>query len=112
MRRLQVYHSTVARMSDDFAFNHIAPNGAREPYTLAQSGAIARAILQAPRGGKLKLPGLEDRFEVRWGKKARSWKTALCSPAVTCIYQVNISWGPGRANTRDVEIVESLPNSQ
>lgn len=96
-------------MDNNFTFSHLDPDGTHNPYSPQQNAAICRAILQKPLGGTLRLPGHEDRFEVRWGRQASSWKTAItfCSDPESGIYQVNVSWNPlETGNTRDVQVTE------
>lgn len=86
-----------AGKTPEVTFNHLDPDGKYNPYSREQSVAIATAVLNAPLGGKLKVPGLEDRFEIAWGSEARGWK-----PASSGMYQRNIRNG----NKRAVEVTE------
>mmetsp|Transcript_131591 Transcript_131591/g.232563 ORF Transcript_131591/g.232563 Transcript_131591/m.232563 type:complete len:355 (+) Transcript_131591:45-1109(+) len=83
----------------EVTFNHLdpPPSGKYNPYSREQSAAIANAVLNAPLGGKLKVPGLEDRFEIVWGSEAKGWR-----PASSGMYQRNITNG----NKRAVEVTE------
>lgn len=88
----------------EFTFNHIDirdPESSRRPYEKYQCQAIVAAILAAPISGALKLPGLEETYEVRWGTEAiKGWKRS--TDIKTGIYQENVKNG----NKRLVEVNE------
>jgi len=82
-----------------WTFNHLDPDGTRNKYTDAQSAILAKTILKAPHGGSLQVPGLEGRFEVRWGTDAKNWKPAVANSGM---YQINVT----NKNLRLVEVTQ------
>lgn len=94
-------YAGTAPLSATFA--HLAPTGAWEEYTAAQSSLLAAQMAATPGGGHFVLP--ETPFEVRWGGEARSQR--MPTPPSTGMCQVNLSNG----NTRVVRRQEGRPSS-
>ena len=88
---------------------HIAPNGAKEPFSAADNATIFAAQEQGARQVRVADVALPDgrvlQFEVRFGAHAVSQK--MPSPSPTGLCQVNL----GNQNTRIVERVDAKPSA-